>query len=93
SEVLDVAAKAADLHRLIDALVALARREKDAEKNAAGPERHARLRAATDRLLLDEAERFGCRLPPEKLIEVYEMDLELNAQGLGVWLDSGCPGG
>jgi glyoxylase-like metal-dependent hydrolase (beta-lactamase superfamily II) len=83
SQVRDIAAKGLDLHRLIDAHLAVARFEK-----AAGPDRHSRIRAGLAHLLVDEAKRFGCRLQPARILEIYAADLDLNAQGLGVWLES-----
>ena len=78
----DVAAKALDLHRMIDAHVAIALREKNV-----GAERHARIRAGLDELLLEETKRFGCRLADTDVLTVFDADLELNTQGLVVWLD------
>ena len=83
SQVRDVAAQALNLHRLIDAHLAVARLEKEAV-----PERHSRIRAGLAHLLVDEAKQFGCRLQPAEILEIYAADLDLNAQGLGVWLDS-----
>lgn len=83
SQVRDVAAKAFELHRLIDAHIDIARREQ-----SAGSERHSRIRAGLAHLLVDEAARFGCRLAPAEILEIYATDLDLNAQGLVVWLDS-----
>ncbi|MFZ2854249.1 MAG: MBL fold metallo-hydrolase [Rhodocyclaceae bacterium] len=83
SEVTDVAAKAVELHRLIDAHLEIARREQNS-----GQERHSRIRAGLAHLLVDEAKRFGCRLPPAEILAVYATDLDLNALGLVVWLDS-----
>lgn len=82
-EVTDVVAKAVELHRLIDAHLEIARREQ-----SAGAERHSRIRAGLAHLLVDEAKRFGCRLPPAEILAVYAKDLDLNALGLVVWLDS-----
>ena len=82
SQVREVAAKAVDLHRMIDAHVAIALREKDA-----GDNRHARIRAGLDELLLAETTRFACRLPDDEILKVFDADLELNTQGLLVWLD------
>ena len=79
----EVAAKAAELHRMIDAHVAIALREKDA-----GEARHARIRAGLDALLLEETRRFGCRLADAQILKVFGGDLELNTQGLVVWLDA-----
>lgn len=83
SEVTDVAAKAVELHRLIDAHLEIARREQNS-----GQERHSRIRAGLAHLLVDEAKRFGCRLPPAEILAIYATDLDLNALGLVVWLDS-----
>jgi glyoxylase-like metal-dependent hydrolase (beta-lactamase superfamily II) len=79
----DVAVQGAILHRLVDAHVAIARREK-----YAGAERHARIRDGLTHLLLEETSRFGCRLAGHEILDIFSGDLELNAQGLGVWLDS-----
>ena len=79
----DVAGKALDLHRMIDAHVAIALREKKA-----GAERHARIRVGLDELLLEETKRFGCRLADTDVLTVFDADLELNTQGLVVWLDN-----
>lgn len=82
SRVDELPRKIADLHRLIDLHLTIALREQNT-----GEERHARIRAGLAHLLLDEATSFGCPLPPADILEIYATDLELNAQGLGVWLD------
>ena len=84
SEVRDVPQKAAELHRLIDAHLDIARREKDS-----GLERHARIRVCLAHLLVEEVEKFGSLVPPAQLLDIFATDLDLNAQGLGVWLDLG----
>jgi glyoxylase-like metal-dependent hydrolase (beta-lactamase superfamily II) len=83
SQIRDIQAKGAVLHRLIDAHAELGLREKDA-----GPERSARLREGVKRIFLEEARRWGSSLPDERILDIYSNDLELNAQGLGFWLDS-----
>ncbi len=83
SQVGDVAAKAVRLHELIDEHVRIARRAQ-----AAGSQRQARIRAALQELLLAEVVRFGCALPAAQVLELFRTDLDLNAQGLDVWLDS-----
>lgn len=83
SQLRDVAAQGANLHRLVDAHVVIARREKNA-----GVERHARIRDGLADLLLEETTRFGCRLAKNEILTLFAGDLELNAQGLGVWIDS-----
>lgn len=57
---------------------------------AAGEEedRTARIRDGLTELLLTETRAHGCSLSEEKIIEVWHLDLELNAQGLAFWLDT-----
>ena len=74
---------AADLHRLIDEHVRIA-----LEHRQAGAGRHQRLKDGLQSLVLAEARRQGWRLSPERLLAVFREDFELNAQGLGVWLDT-----
>lgn len=82
-ELRDVDAHAAELHRLIDVHVQIAERE-----SRPGPDRHQRIRANLAHMLVDEAERFGCRLEPAAVLALWATDIDLNAQGLDVWLDS-----
>lgn len=73
---------AADLHRLIDRFVAIAH---DA---GFGTDRHQRIVEGLASALLSELDVRGCVLPSSKRREFLSVDLELNAQGLGVWLDN-----
>ena len=78
----DVPRLADDMHRLLDAYVALAR--------AAGPAddgRHGRLKDGMTRLLLEESARQRWPIAREGLLELFAGDIELNAQGLALWLD------
>lgn len=77
---------ARDMHALIAAFVSLARSVRDA------PARHARLIAGQREILWPRLRAHGCRLSDGELEQLLAMDLKLNAQGLGVWLD-GHPGG
>ncbi|HOB63003.1 MAG TPA: MBL fold metallo-hydrolase [Candidatus Competibacteraceae bacterium] len=81
SRVEDVPRLAGDLHRLIDAYVDLAERERHS-----GPERETRILAGLWALMEAEAERQGWRLPAEQWREVLRLDIELNAQGLDYWV-------
>jgi glyoxylase-like metal-dependent hydrolase (beta-lactamase superfamily II) len=83
SELRDVAVHAETLHRLVDAHVAIAKREA-----RPGQDRHARIRANLAHLLVNEVERFGCQLGPAQVLKLWESDIELNAQGLDIWLDT-----
>ena len=79
----DVAARAADLHRQVDAQVRIA-----LEAEGQGAARHAAIRAGLEALLRDELMRYGGPMPLEEALALQNNDLELNAQGLGVWLDT-----
>lgn len=72
---------AADLHAQIDAMVALARAAHQQ------PERHATLLASLTRLYADRAAAHGWQGNRAALQALLGADIELNAQGLGVWLD------
>lgn len=76
------AALAADLHRLIDAHAELGERCR-----GAGAERKNLLKEGVSGILLDERARQNWRLPSEKVLEIFALDIELNAQGLESWLD------
>ncbi len=82
-QIRDIQPKGAVLHRLVDAHAELGLREKHA-----GPERFERLREGVKRIFLDEARRWGSHLPDARILDIYSNDVELNAQGLGFWLDS-----
>ena len=73
----------ADLHRLIDAHAELGERHR-----GAGAERKRLLMEGVSELVLAERERQKWRFPREKTLEVFALDIELNAQGLESWLDS-----
>jgi glyoxylase-like metal-dependent hydrolase (beta-lactamase superfamily II) len=83
SQLRDIARMADDMHRLVDAYVGLARRQQDA-----GASRHQRLKAGMTDIILGEAQRYEWRLPREDVLEIFDGDIELNAQGLAIWLDS-----
>ena len=55
------------------------------------PDRHDRLRAGVRALLLDSARRQGVPLADDALAALLATDIELNALGLGAWLDRGPP--
>ncbi|MEI7429958.1 MAG: MBL fold metallo-hydrolase [Betaproteobacteria bacterium] len=79
----DIPAKAINLHRMLDSFVAIGNRHRNA-----GDDRHELIRADLVRLLLEEVALFGCRLTESQLLEIFDNDFELNAQGIGCWLDS-----
>jgi glyoxylase-like metal-dependent hydrolase (beta-lactamase superfamily II) len=81
SRVDEVFRLAAELHRRVDELVSLGRAVDGA------PDRAARLRAGVRELFLGWARDHGTPLPPERVGDLLALDVELNAQGLEVWLD------
>ncbi len=81
-QVRDTPRLAADLHRLIDTLVAAAKPLKNV-----GDGRHALLKKAIEETMLAEAVSANWGLQGAALLQLLDMDLDLNAQGLGVWLD------
>ena len=83
--VTDVERLARELVDQVDEMVAIAR-ECDAA-NVAPDERHRRLAEALAALCLRRVRDHGCPLDDAGVLRVLAMDIELNAQGLGVWLD------
>jgi glyoxylase-like metal-dependent hydrolase (beta-lactamase superfamily II) len=75
---------AAQLHESIDAMVAVARQAHGK------PDRHAELTQGLTELYAERTAAHGWHGDREALIHWLGMDIELNAQGLGVWLDRGC---
>jgi len=84
-QVRDIPRLAADLHRLIDAHVDIAH----AAAGAADGGRHAELKRRLSDLVETEARSQGWALTGSAARGFYAADIELNAQGLGAWLDAG----
>jgi hydroxyacylglutathione hydrolase len=53
-----------------------------------GRERHAILTCRVSEIVRAEAVRQRWKLPENDALEVFKLDIELNAQGLEAWLDS-----
>jgi hypothetical protein len=81
SSVTEIGRLAADLRRRVGELVALGRRE-DGKRDRAG-----HLRAGVEELFLGWSLDHGVPLPRQRVRELLAPDVELNAQGLEVWLD------
>lgn len=77
----DVARLGATLVEQIDAMAALGRRVRGSA------DRHAALRRGVADLHTSSAIAHGCPLPRDEIERLLAVDIELNAQGLGVWLD------
>ncbi len=82
-QVSDVDDRGADLLRHLDALIALAVAHKDT-----GSERHQRLKQGMTDYLLAQLREHGSKMPEADILELWATDLELNAQGLAIWLDA-----
>lgn len=76
-------ALAAQLIEQIDAMVAIARRH----AGLTGEARHAALCADLADLYAARATAHGCGRSRTEVLDLLAIDIELNAQGLGVWLD------
>ncbi|MGH8114297.1 MAG: MBL fold metallo-hydrolase [Rhodanobacteraceae bacterium] len=70
-----------DLHEQIDAMVAIS-----LVANECGDLRHSALRQGLRELYARRATRHGWLGDAARLDELIGMDIELNAQGLGIWL-------
>jgi glyoxylase-like metal-dependent hydrolase (beta-lactamase superfamily II) len=81
SRVVEIERMAADLRRQTGELVALGRAQDGR------PDRAARLREGVRELFLGWVRDHGTPLPAERAAELLALDVELNAQGLEVWLD------
>lgn len=81
-QITDIPRMGADLHRLIDMLVEAAQ-----SLHSTGADRHQDLKAAIRHIMVEEARLHQWKLQGEALLKLLEMDIELNAQGLAVWLD------
>jgi glyoxylase-like metal-dependent hydrolase (beta-lactamase superfamily II) len=66
---------------LLDEVVAIGHALRD------HPKRHEALRQALGTLYLKSLRAHGCTLADDAILEVLALDIELNAQGMGVWLD------
>jgi glyoxylase-like metal-dependent hydrolase (beta-lactamase superfamily II) len=66
---------------LIEALVALGRREQS------NPERHEALKRGQLDLFCASLAAHGCTMPRAMIAELLAIDLQLNAQGMAIWLD------
>jgi glyoxylase-like metal-dependent hydrolase (beta-lactamase superfamily II) len=77
----DIARLAADLHVQIDSMVERARAANGK------PDRHMALKELLTDLYLERAQTHGWTKGRDALRDVIGMDIELNAQGLEVWLD------
>ena len=81
SEVTDLPRLADDMHRRIDAFVAIAKRHEHER------ERTPAMRSAMFDYLRDELAQHGFRADDERLHTLLDVDVQLNTMGLEHWLD------
>lgn len=67
------------LHKSLDAYVEIC-------KSVTKENRYEQLKERLLRHYLEQLQQHGCRLPLEKQQELLSMDLDINAQGLEVWM-------
>ncbi len=77
----DVARLGAGFLAQLDDVVGLGRRL------AGAAHRHEALKQGLATLYRERLADHGCTLPAERIDELLAMDVELNAQGMGIWLD------
>lgn len=82
AQLADPPAQAANLHRRLDAHVAIA----EAHAND-GENRHTATKQELTAYILAELRNHGCTLPEAAILDILATDLELNVQGLTWWLD------
>ena len=81
SRVTDVPRLAENLIEQIQAMVDIA------NANSSAADRHAQIMAHLAELYIGRAKAHGCSMDVAQMHELLAMDIELNAQGLEVWLD------
>ena len=54
---------------------------------AGAPDRHATLKRALETIHLRRLREHGVTLPEARIRDLLGLDFELNAQGIGIWLD------
>jgi len=82
SRVTDLQRLCKDMHARLDKFVEIAR---DCAKH--GEQRHACMRSSMYAYLAQQVRAHGCTLNQQTVDSWLEMDVELNAQGLAVWLE------
>jgi hydroxyacylglutathione hydrolase len=76
----DIPRLAQDLRRMVSAYVAIAK----ANVNSSNCQHNIYNELLN--YVIQEAQQFGCKLPREEIAQVIQLDMQINAQGLEVWL-------
>ena len=77
----DVQALGTQFLDTLDAMVALGR------SVAKTPERHEALLSGLRKIYLEQLHTHGCKMSDDQILDLLALDIELNAQGMGIWLD------
>lgn len=77
----NVTTRAAELHELIDTFTAIARHHRNTR------ERHAAIRDDIAAWFVEHLSARNPELTPDRVHELLAIDIDLNAQGLEIWLD------
>ncbi len=83
-QVRDIPKLGADLLRRLDAMVAIGEQARHA-----GEQAQELIHQGLKTYLLAEARAHGCTLSDQAVLELWAVDLELDAQGIVIWLNSG----
>ncbi len=75
----DLSRMAEDLHRCLDAYVELS-------KTVTSDNRYAQLQTGLKQIYLDQLKKHACDLPLTQQEELLSLDLDINAQGLEIWM-------
>jgi len=77
-----------DVARLgAELLVQLAQMVQLGEALRQHPDRHAALKQGLAEMYTQRVAKHGCAMTSEAALELLAIDMELNAQGMGIWLD------
>lgn len=80
--VAETARLAADMHTVIDAFVRLGHRVRDT-----GADRQRLLMDGQHDILMPRLRAHGCTMDNARVLSLLRHDYDLNAQGIGIWLD------
>jgi len=85
SQITDVPRLAGDMHRLIDAQLDVAQK---VHASLPAEVRHEQIKSGLRQLVETEAATQGWGLQGKAASDFFAMDIDLNAQGIEIWLDS-----
>jgi len=81
SVVTDIKEMCSRLHFLIDQYVLIANKHRNST------DRYQQIHEEISNLLVAEVEACGCKLSKQKTLDLLSIDIDLNTQGIEIWLD------